>query len=248
MSLAPPGFGRRPDDQNQLAPPALEEGGKMKYVKILGLAAVAAAALMAFVGAGTASATTTGCTVTDCSSGMIGPGTGDEEIHAVLKAGTKAILTPSNELPTVECEESTVKANVETTTTPEGKIAELTFKKCNNTVEVLEPGSLVLHWDAEHNGYLTVHGFHVRVKGLFGSLSCDFGETITANEPPPGPGEPPKNALTVTGGDPAIVDATATIPLTPGGETGFIECPKSAVWHAEYEVTNPKPLYVSEGL
>lgn len=220
----------------------------MKYLKILGLAAVAAAALMAFAGAGTASATTTLCKVTEdnCSEANMYPvGT---EIHAVLKAGTKAVLTPTGELPNVSCEESTLRAKTITTTTPEATIEELTFKKCNNTVEVLEPGRLQIHWDVEHNGYLTVHGFHVRVKALFGALSCDFGETFTANEHDTSVEPPKTNRMTVTGGETAFVDATAEIPLTVGGKTGSLNCPTAAIWHAEYEVAKPKPLYISPGV
>jgi hypothetical protein len=205
----------------------------MKYVKMLGLAAVAAAALMAFVGAGTASAETTLCEVTEnsCSSANMYP-TGTE-IKASLVGGTKAVLTPSNELPTIECSVSEVEGKTETTTTPEGNNTKLSFTSCNQTVETLEKGKLQIHYDAEDNGSLTASGVRVRVKALFGSLSCDFGGNVTSG-------------LTATGGTSPKVDATATIPMIQ--ETGFIECPKSAVWHAEYNVTSPSPLYVSSGV
>lgn len=205
----------------------------MKYVKMLGLAAVAAAALMAFVGAGTASAETTLCKVTEtpCSSTNMYPvGT---EIKSSLVAGTKAVLTPAGELPTIECEASAVEGKTETTTTPEGKISTLSFTKCNQTVETVETGKLQIHYDAEHNGTLTASGVRVRVKALFGALSCDFGGEVNAG-------------LTVTGGAPAKVDATATIPMIQ--KTGSINCPESAVWHAEYNVTSPNPLYISNGV
>lgn len=205
----------------------------MKYLKMLGLAAVAAAALMAFVGAGTASATTTLCKATEsaCSSTNMYPV--NTEIKAKLVAGGKAVLTNSGELPTVECSKSEVEGKTETTTTPEGNISKLTFEECNQTVEVLEKGKLQVHYDAEDNGTLTATGVRVRVKALFGSLSCDFGGTVSSG-------------LTVTGGTAPKMDATAVIPMIQ--ETGFIECPETATWHAEYEVTTPKPLYISNGV
>ena len=203
----------------------------MKYLKILAIAAIAAIALMAMAGVGSAGAETYLCKATEdtCSqANAYGVGT---EIKANLVPKTKAVLTASGELPTVECGSSTVEGKTETATTPEGKLSGLTFGECNQTVEVLEKGSLQIHWDAEHNGTVTTRGIRIRVKALFGSLSCDFGGEI-------------KEGLTLTGSSAPKIDATATVPVTQ--ETGIIECPTSAVWHAEYEVTKPTPLYVSE--
>jgi hypothetical protein len=210
----------------------------MKYLKTLSLAVIAAAALMAIVGAGTASATSTLCKVTEeeCSLANMWPeGT---PIHAVLAPETHATLTPSGELPEITCKESTISGSPETTTTPEGAISVLSFGSCEpQEVETLETGRLQVHWDEEapeaHNGALTASGVRVRVKAFFGSLSCDFGGEVTSG-------------LTLTGGSPAHVDATATIPMIK--ETGFITCPENAIWHAEYEVTAPASLYVSKGV
>jgi hypothetical protein len=202
----------------------------MRYVKILGLAAIAAAALMAFVGAGTASAETTLCTETNtptCEHFPLGT-----EVHAVLEPEEKAILTPEGELPTIECGKSTIKGTLKTTTTPEIELHEeggLTFEECSQTVEVLNPGKLQVHWENEHNGTITAKGFRVRVKAFFGSFSCDFGEEVSTG-------------LTLTGGNTATVDATAKIPVIQ--ETGFVACPANAIWHAKYLITSPDALYV----
>jgi hypothetical protein len=215
----------------------------MKYLKILGLAVIAAAALMAIVGAGTASAQSEEkaalCKVTPtagiCSVANTYPA--GTEIHAVLAPGTIAVLTPKGEQVLVECEESTLAGKTETETTPTGPITALTWGKCQHNgieeVKTVETGKLTVHHDTEpegeHNGILTAEGVSVTVRGIFGGLHCDYGGII-------------KEGLTVTGGNPAKVDATATVELT--GQTGFLECPESAVWHAEYEVTEPTPLYV----
>jgi hypothetical protein len=209
----------------------------MKYVKILGLAAVAAAALMAFVGAGTASAqnpeeavlckvtpTEGHCPMTPVDQ-MVTEGT---TITSQLVAGTTAKLTPAGELPEDVCKKSTTSGKTESTTTPHGLLT-LTFSECSQTTEVLSGGELTIHHDGEHNGTVTSTGSITRIKALFGSLSCDYGGEI-------------HEGLTLTGGNPAILMATATVHLVK--ETGFISCPETAIWHGEYEVTSPKPLYV----
>jgi hypothetical protein len=219
----------------------------MKYLKILGLAAVAAAALMAFVGAGTASAETTACKVTEAPC--------KEENR--YKNGTKVVahleiepakLTAAGGLVEITCSKSTIDLEVTRETTPtlaptakkEGEPEPppgLTFEECNNTVEVLEAPRLVIHHDEKtteggivdkHNGEITVESFKVRVNAS--GLICTFGGEI-------------KEGLTLTGGSTPTVDATATIPL----KEGFF-CPSTAVWHAKYEVTEPKPLYITTGV
>jgi len=197
----------------------------MKYLKMIGLAAVAAAALMAFAGAGTASAETTLCADTAGAS-CYGKGT---VVDASLVAGTKAVLTPAGFFGSnVECAISTVKGKVETTTTASGKIEQLTFEECTDPVTVTKPGKLAIHHDGEHNGKLTVTGYEVHVEQS--SLPCTFAGNIT-------------EGITVTGGSMAKVDATATLE----GTSSF-PCPSSAVWHAEYTVNQPEPLYVVTGV
>jgi len=210
----------------------------MRYLKAMMLAAIAAAAFM-IVGAGTASAETTLCKVTEspCSEANMYPiGT---EIDASLEKGTKAVLDPSGFFSEpIECEESTVKGQTETTTTPEGKISSLTFAKCDHVVKVMKPGKLKIHWDVEHNGTLTAEGVEVTAEEF--GLSCIFGGTVTSG-------------ITVTGGTMATVHASTTeaegSPMTAvvQGLSSF-PCPGSAVWTAKYTVNTPEPLYVSKGV
>ena len=195
----------------------------MRYLKVLGLAAVAAAALMAFVGAGTASAETTACKVTEepCSVGNQ-----VTSIVAHLAPGTTAVLTPSGFFASdVTCTESTMSGEVKTATTPKGP-GSLSFVGCSDPVKVINSPEIIAHHDGGHNGTLTAKSFEVEVEQS--GLTCIFG--TEANE-----------GITLTGSSTTpIVDATATIPSTSG-----FPCPSSSVWHAKYHVTSP--VFITTG-
>jgi hypothetical protein len=208
----------------------------MKYVKILGLAAVAAAALMAFVGASSASATVlcktpgTGATTgTTCPEGWAYPA--NTHIHAVNVGTVKLDTTFKN----VECSNSTITGDTntegsatETITGPEGT---LTFTNCNCTVTVLKAGFIEIHWIPDtHNGTLTSDESEVTVtcNTIFGSVHCIYETTEDS-------------IGDVTGGNPAIFHSTAVIRKKP--TNGL--CSEESTWTATYEVTEPKPLYVT---
>src|SRR5512144_2251569 len=121
----------------------------MKYIKMLGLAAVAAAALMAFVGASSASATVLCKTSVVGTGGICPTGWGySGEIHGV--AEVPPVLTGTIN---IECEESTVQGNAtegtgSPTETPNGAITTLTFTgNCNCEVVVVKNGTLEIHAD-----------------------------------------------------------------------------------------------------
>lgn len=206
----------------------------MKYLKILGLAVIAAAAVMAFVGAGTASAETTLCKVTSdpCPAGQ-GYGVGTVT-KGQLVAGTKAELTGGFN---IRCEESTIEGSVETATTPTGNVAAANLKwgKCNGTVKTVTPGTIGVHHDGEHNGTLTVKDFVVTVELL--GVHCYFRPEANAHG-------------TLTAGDPALIHFTELpvelIDNEIHNSDGF-GCPSTAKWDATYEVTSPTPLYVTTG-
>ena len=222
----------------------------MKYVKMLGLAAVAAAALMAIVGSSTASATVL-CAAEPTNGNPATKGTvcptnfayiAGTEIHAVLDPGTgPAKLTTA--FKNIECEESTVSGSTENegsaAETVKGKVATLTFGKCNCEVKVLEEGgkqkagTLEVHWIPDtFNGTLTSNGAEVTANcsTIFGTVHCIY---VTENT----------DLGTLTGGNPATMDIeSANIPrLSTSGL-----CAETAKWDAKYEVTSPKPLYVAD--
>jgi hypothetical protein len=195
----------------------------MKYVKMLGLLAVAAAALMAF--AGTASAT-----VLTSPAGTVYTG----EIKAETENG-HAIL--HNAFTTVECN-SFVTGKVEkhgAGVTAGGNISTLSFPTCTgDTVTVTTPGSLEIHTGANGHGTLTSSGAAVSV------FNHAFGGTCiyTTNNTQIGTVTPaPSN----TGH--ATLDISATIPRS-GGSLGIF-CGSTGSWTGNYKVTSPTGLRVS---
>jgi len=211
----------------------------MKYVKMLGLAAVAAAALMAFVGASTASATVlckNGTTTTTCSEKYGATTT----IESKLVTGTKAKLATA--FKTVECGKSAVagksgdakEGEGSATETVKGAVTTLTFEECNCEVVVLKKGTLEVHSIAgTDNGTVTSNGAEVTVQcneTIFGKVHCIYVTENTDLGP-------------LTGGNPAKLKAEASIPRL---KTDSL-CSEKANWTAEYEVTAPKPLFISAG-
>lgn len=207
----------------------------MKYLKMLGLAVMAAAALTAIIGASAASATVL-CTetTTPCPAGKkIGP-TGDSTdnwIHAVLEEKTLAVLSTTANEPLVECEESTVTMESthtgSATETPDGHVTALTFGKCNHGVNVLAGGKLEVHWiEGTHNGTVTSKEAEVTVSILGVSCTYGSGAGISIGD--------------LTGGTMATMDISTVVQRVAGG---FL-CPATARWAAKYTVTEPEPLYV----
>lgn len=215
----------------------------MRYVKMLGLAVVAAAALAVFFGASSASASTicsknnTPCKTT--AEGMHETGT---EIIASVKAGTKAILKAG--IFTVECGEGT--AEIVTTNTGEkgvnltGNLSELTFGACGKAVVTVESpltakkttaAGELSHTAGTMNGGLTVkEGVKVKIE-MFGE-TCFYGGPVTEK-------------LTVIGGEPATMKAEKAKIERLKGSGPF--CANPATWEAEYSVTSPTALFVAEG-
>jgi hypothetical protein len=160
----------------------------MKYIKMLGLLAVAAAALMAF--AGPASATTV-------------KSTGANYTSTITAESSNSTLHGS--FITVECAESHVQGKVESHgagVTAEGKISNLSFDECNYDVTVKKGGTLVAHTGTTPNGTLTSTGAEITIHTSVGE--CVF----TTSSTPIG---------TLTGGAPAKLDIdSSSIPRTGG--------------------------------
>lgn len=202
----------------------------MKYIKMLGLAAVAAAALMAFVGAGTASATQ----LTGAGGSILGVGT----VITAEAEGTTELHPP---IVSINCKKSHVGGKVTSaggkaeTETVKGNIEVLTFTECNATVTVLQKGTLEVHTQTKgvinNNGTLTSSGAQVTVNYL--GFHCIFSTSNTS-------------LGTVTGsattGGSATLDIAATIPRTGGTSGAF--CGTTAQWTGAYKVTNPATLNI----
>ena len=190
----------------------------MKYVKILGLLAVAAAALMAF--AGTASATT----VATSTGGAAATPT----IHAVNEGGHVKLANP---IANIECA-STVEGKVESHgagVTAKGNLSKLEFTGYTNSwhVTVISLGSLEVHWTSGHNGTLTSTGSKVDTTRL--GVTCVYQTSNTA-------------IGNVTGGATATLTISASIPIVAAESSG--RCGSgNAAWSGSYVTTSP--LYIA---
>jgi hypothetical protein len=123
----------------------------MKYLKMLGLFAVTAVAMMGFAGSVSAALTTAPVYTGEIDASA--------ESSLLLKAGLEAT-----------CTESTVKAEITSNTTnlASGPISALSFSGCNGTVHTLNVGSLTIAGDE-----LFAIGSNVTVE-RFG-ITCTYG-------------------------------------------------------------------------
>jgi hypothetical protein len=203
----------------------------MKHLKMLVLAAIAAMGLMAFLGAGSASATVL-CTTTDtpdCSAAWDYPA---KTVIDSSLTGTAILESGSTTLDT--CTGGTVKGETSTTgssTKPvTGGISQLTWAGCTNTTDTLTGGSLEVNWiEGTHNGTVSGSGSEVTVNTL--GVSCVYGTGAGTH------------LGTLTGGSEPVLKISTTVPKISGS---FI-CPSKASWTAEYVLTEPHALFVTTG-
>jgi hypothetical protein len=193
----------------------------MKYLKMLGLAAVAAMALVA-IGAATASATTLAVGGTAQNKSV--------SITATLKSGTSAILKDEFGTTTDTCTSSEVKGATEGTftgTSVGGKVSSLTFGSCSHTTTVIASGSLKVESPSGGNGTVSSSGAEVTVNSTFfgASAICKTGTgtkigTLTGAK---------------TASEHATMDINATIACGILGNSS---------WTGTYTVTSPTGLSV----
>ena len=208
----------------------------MKYLKMLGLAAIAAMGLMAFLGASSASATvlcpTTPAAGTDCSAPL---GVGAELDFSVEET---ARLKTSGGTTIATCTEGTSKGPIgsagSTTSTVSGNISELTWGGCTTSVHTLEGhnGSLEVHHIAgTDNGTVTSFGSQVTITFL--GVTCTFETNPTTGT----------DIGTLTGsgstGGAATFDISATIPEVSHN----FGCPSSGIWSGAYVATGTNTNY-----
>lgn len=214
----------------------------MRKLRIVLLAATAVAALMAIVGAGSASATVTSlCKAPTTPNGLpICEGNhlypAGTTIHAHLEAGTKLVIPGPNGV--VECKGSTIDAITEQQTAkPLGAILNmLSFGECEDAgepvdVETVVKGTLDIElidlpvWT--HNGTLTLTNTEIRILWTFSGDECFYD---------------PGDVGVLTGGPMATIDWSGPLTYTKGS----LGClPGNASWNGAYTVTTPEPLWVS---
>jgi hypothetical protein len=225
--------------------PAIKEK-QMKYVKILGLVAVALAAMMA-IGAASASASAKVCSTSGAGAACGGSKAYTGEIVATSNKVTLTATTPDNT--TVTCTESTSKGTVNGETGT-GAITALSFGSCSSAFCSLLDGKIVATasvpaagWaaTATTGGEAAPNGFmDVKINGAAGKFTCfnTAGTIVTSNceytatEP----------QLTIKGGTPASLVATNVTLTKSVGPEGT--CGTSGDWSGTYTVTKPTNLTI----
>jgi hypothetical protein len=196
----------------------------MKHLKMLGLAAIAALGLMAFVGAGTASATTLSTDAAGTTKYAA-----NQEIHATLKTGTSALLETTGGAEIATCTGSTVKGTIGTATGTwvTGNIAALNWEGCSQVTNTVNTGSLEIMQTVGNAGTVVGRGSNVTL-GVFG-VSCTYGT-----------GEGTTLGTINGGAEPELV-INAVLARSAGNT---LLCPASGRWTATYIVTTPHALNI----
>jgi hypothetical protein len=197
---------------------------KMKHLKMLGLVAGVAMALVALAGGGTASATTLftdPAKTTHYASGT--------EIQTTLTKGTSAIFTGSGGEVLNTCTSSTITGKTTSTSGTLLGIVLSTFTlTCGKTTHTVSNGVMSIEWTSGTSGAVRGQASEVTIDGIFG-VSCTYG-TGTGTR-----------LGTITGGIEAKLNIAAVGLVKTAGS--FL-CPSSAGWDAEYTLTKPHSLYV----
>jgi hypothetical protein len=206
---------------------------------MLALAAVAAGALMAFIGAGTASATVLcSTTVTPCPTGQdLVAGT---KIDFSIPSGSSASLVDTKGNALDKCTTSTVKGELTktggATSTPTGDVSELTWGGCTFPTKTLKTAALEIHQIAgTSNGTVTsdeVAGGNPRFEVTINTVL--FGSCVYGVDPGTSIGD-------LVEGKPAHFTANAVAKKLGGGAS----CPETAVWTATYVMTEPSNTTIS---
>jgi hypothetical protein len=207
----------------------------VKHLKMLGLAVVAAAALTAFIGAGTASATELCSTATTpCSGTKYLSGT------AIEATSTKAVLVTN--ITTVTCTHSVITGDTTSSggsgVSVTGKTTSLTFTGCTDSNG--EPCTVTQN----AVGNASVSGGTASATGKFSyNVTSKTGASVTCfglkcNFSLSSATLPGQNSA---GGTPTI--KAENVELTR--ESGFeFLCPTTSTWTATYTIIKPDPLFV----
>lgn len=197
----------------------------MKHLKILGLAAVAATALVAF-GSGSASATVL-CKTTTTPCGAANHYSEGTELKMELAANATSVIETTDASIQDICKKSTLRTKTSNTGSSTATIngsflsIDLTFGECTHTTAVELGGTLEIHHIAgSDNGTITASGFQITAS-LAGS--CSYG-----------PGAGGTDIGTLIGGT-NVVSVSAVLTKVGGGFT----CPTTVKWTATYGLTAP---------
>jgi hypothetical protein len=208
----------------------------MKYVKMIGLAALAVSALMAIAGTGTASATVF-CHAT--SSPCAEKWKAGTEPRFIVKPGTAGIWSDTSGGIAAKCPEGELRGTI----TSAGSAAEtvkvsipasgLIWNNVEGCIETktLEGGTIEVHAiSGTDNGTVTISGFKITISILGASCIYGFGSGATLG------------TLTGNGSGTAVLDIETNFVKKEGAFT----CPLDLNWAEEFTQEKPSgtALYV----
>jgi hypothetical protein len=204
----------------------------MRYLKNLGLIALAVTAFTSAVGAGSASAAVLCKTKASPCPEHYPVGTA---MSGSLRTGTTSRVTST--FGTITCQKSTF-AGKQTQTTAHGEITSFTFSECTGPAgQACTMKAVNLPWtyagtaSGSGNGTIAVTA---RTGGLSPGFSADCGSwmncTFTMSS----------FSFAFFGGAPAILSVVNTTPIATSG----FPCPAQIAWEAEYVLTAPSPAYL----
>lgn len=207
----------------------------MRHLKMLGLAVVAAVALIAMIGPSSVSATVL-CKTTPVSNSC--PSGSDYPAETTIDLSVEGTIHWVAGFIDDTCTKGTAKGKTSNTgsatATVSGPIEALTFEECTCSTTTISKGSLEIHWiSGSHNGTLT--GKSSEWTTNCSGVTCTYG--TAANGTDLG-----KVTSSATGSSAATVDIEATLPKLAGS---FL-CPSTEAWNGSYLITEPIPLYVAE--
>jgi hypothetical protein len=218
----------------------------MKHLKMLGLAALAALALTAVLGVGSASAKT-------CSLAGAGAECGAGHGKVYTGAITAKLATGNAELQSgfinVACPASHLAGKITNGETGTGTIESLTFgpgckantgQSCTATTTATAGApwhAVVVPTAGTTNGTMKVKP----VKGTFTCSASGFFPHVTCNYEATEVGA--AGEIVINGGAPASVVA-AKVPLKKGAGSGA-SCSETATWSGHYTVSTPTSLYIT---
>jgi hypothetical protein len=130
---------------------------------------------------------------------------------------------------TTTCGQASLAGEVRTLGVIRVRLSSLGGEKCEGPqVNFLRSGYLTLAFEGEHNALAkSATGIEFEIQKYLLGVNCTYAGSVNGG-------------FTLTGGNPAKLDVTATLPTNSPGI-----CPSSAVWHGEYTLKS-EPLYVSE--
>jgi hypothetical protein len=218
----------------------------MRYGKIMGLVAVALAAMMA-IGAASASASAKVCSTSGTGAACGGGKAYTGEIVATSSKVTLTTTSPDNT--TVTCTESTARGTVNGET-GSGVITTLTLSKCSSAFCTLLDGVILAAASVPTAGWAATattggeeapNGFmDVKINGVAGKFQCvNTTHTVVTSNCEYTAAEP---QLTIKGGSPATLVATNVVLTKSVGPEGT--CGTGGDWSGTYTVTKPSNLTI----